>query len=133
MDNVNFSCLIISLPSLDGLEPPMLDETWGLSNHTLNYKGRYSKQPLANYTDDTSTELSKSMRQKFEQGSIIVNAMVKQTSKFQYHIPLYIIFDQQNTEFLISANNCNAAMLECAVSTIGPTLWNSEEPKGIFK
>ena len=49
----------------------MLDETWGLFNHTLNYKGRYSKQPFANYTDDATTELSKSMRQKFEQGNII--------------------------------------------------------------
>ena len=46
---------------------------------------------------------------------------------------MYIIFDQQNTEFLILANNCNAAMLECVVSGIGPTLWNAEEPKGIFK
>ena len=63
--------LHFSLPSLDGLEPPMLDEAWGLSNHTLNYKGRYSKHPFANYTDDATTGLSKSMRQKFEQGNII--------------------------------------------------------------
>ena len=29
--------------SLDGLEPPMLDETWGLSNHTTIYSGKFSK------------------------------------------------------------------------------------------
>ena len=124
--------LHLSLPSLDGLEPPMLDETWGLSNHTLNYKGRYRKQPFANYTDDATTELSKSMRQKFEQGNII--DITKQLKCiYLNYISLYIVFDQQNTEFLILANNCNAAMLECAATTIGPTLWNAEEPKGIFK
>ena len=124
--------LHLSLPSLDGLEPPMLDETWGLSNHTLNYKGRYSKHPFANYTDDATTGLSKSMRQKFEQGNIIDITKPLKCIYLNY-ISLYIVFDQQNTEFLILANNCNAAMLECGVSTIGPTLWNAEEPKGIFK
>ena len=110
----------------------MLDETWGLSNHTLNYKGRYSKHPFANYTDDATTGLSKSMRQKFEQGNIIDITKPLKCIYLNY-ISLYIVFDQQNTEFLILANNCNAAMLECGVSTIGPTLWNAEEPKGIFK
>ena len=62
--------LHFSVPSLDGLEPPMLDETWGLSNHTLNYNGRYSKQPFSSSTDDAKTELSKSMRQKFEKGNV---------------------------------------------------------------
>ena len=60
------------MPSLDGLEPPMLDETWGLSNHTLNYNGRYSKQPFSSFTDDAKTELPKSMRQKFEKGNVKV-------------------------------------------------------------
>ena len=93
MDNVNFSCLIFSLPSLDGLEPPMLDETWGLSNHTLNYKGRYSKQPLVSSTDDTTMELSKSLRQKFEQGSnfyIFLGVWVSFQSHYTYITVYYI-------------------------------------------
>ena len=80
------------MPSLDGLEPPMLDETWGLSNHTLNYNGRYSKQPFSSSTDDAKTELSKSMRQKFEKGN--VKAITKLLSCIHLIYRIYIIFDQ---------------------------------------
>ena len=84
--------LHLSLPSFDGLEPPMLDETWGLSNHTLNYKGRYSKQPFANYTDDATTELSKSIRPKFEQGNIIGITKQLKCIYFNYtYIAVYCI------------------------------------------
>ena len=93
--------LHFSVPSLDGLEPPMLDETWGLSNHTLNYKGRYSKQPFASSTVDTTTELSKFIGQKFEQGSVIVNVIVKQTFClfYIYRCILYLINKTPNSSF----------------------------------
>ena len=52
---------------MDGLEPPMLDETWGISNHTIAYQGKYSKDSYMN-VDEATHNLASSLKEKFGKG-----------------------------------------------------------------
>ena len=49
--------------SLDGLEPPMLDETWGLSNKSWKYEGKYS-----NYGSKNDQNMAQKLKQKYGKG-----------------------------------------------------------------
>ena len=55
--------------SFDGLEPIMLDETWGLSNHTTKYSGRYSKYGYMKNEDATS-DIATNLKEKFGNGNL---------------------------------------------------------------
>ena len=60
-------CALVRVFSMDGLEPPMLDETWGMSNRTLEYKGKYSKNTYLN-GDESTTNFASSLKDNFGKG-----------------------------------------------------------------
>ena len=55
--------------SLDGLEPIMLDETWGLSNHTTKYSGIYSRNGYQHNRESTS-DIANSIRKKYGKSNL---------------------------------------------------------------